>query len=69
MQDLRSAMTWTAVEALGVRSLLIAADADLYLPPPLADRVARHFHDAVRVDIARSGTIRVGSVLPNSTAP
>ena len=55
MQDLRSAMTWNAVEALDVRSLVIAADADLYMPPPLADIAAHHFRNVVRIDIPDSG--------------
>jgi len=55
MQGIRSTMTWSAVEALGVRTLLIAGESDLYMPPPLADRAAGHFSDITRVTIPRSG--------------
>jgi pimeloyl-ACP methyl ester carboxylesterase len=42
-QDLVNQPSWTDLEALRVRTLLITGDADLYMPPQLLRTIAEHF--------------------------
>jgi len=55
MQRFRSAMDWTAVEASTTPTLLVTTDADSYMTPPLADRVAARMRQAEHTTIIGSG--------------
>ncbi|TQJ01754.1 pimeloyl-ACP methyl ester carboxylesterase [Amycolatopsis cihanbeyliensis] len=46
IQELSEPIDWPRLETLSVRTLLIAGDADLYLPPPILRMIAAHLPDA-----------------------
>ena len=49
------AVTWAKLEALKVPTLLIAGDADLYMPPSVLRMFAAHMKDAESVVIPETG--------------
>ncbi|MFF8450120.1 alpha/beta fold hydrolase [Streptomyces leeuwenhoekii] len=48
-------ITWDLLEALPVRTLLTAGDADLYMPPPLTKQVLEHLPNASSLTFSEVG--------------
>ncbi len=51
----KNQLHWSVYEAMQIPTLLIGADADLYMPPPMLRELASHLPDAEVVLIQESG--------------